>query len=63
MSRTIKAIMRHMVPPTKREPVPAKNRDLTAEWHNGVETICGYPLRKLRLVFARLLGGKSSVSL
>jgi hypothetical protein len=64
MSRTLKAIMRHMVPPTKREPVPAKNRNLTAEWQNGVETICAYPQRKLRLVFARTpLGERSPASL
>lgn len=54
MSRTLKAIMRHMVPPEKRAPVPAKNKSLTAEWQNGVETIRGYRQRKLRLVFARL---------
>ena len=64
MSRTIEAIVRHMVPPTKLGPVPAKNRDLTAEWQNGVETIRVYPQRELRLVFVRsLLGAKSSVSL
>jgi hypothetical protein len=53
MNRTIKAIMRHMVLPEKREPAPAKNRNLTAQWQNGVETIRRYPPRKLRLVFAR----------
>jgi hypothetical protein len=42
-----------MIPFEKREPAPVENRSLTAEWQNGVETIRGYPQRKLRLVFAR----------
>jgi hypothetical protein len=39
MSRTIEAIMAHMVPPEKREALPVKNSKLVAQWQDGPETI------------------------
>jgi hypothetical protein len=54
MSRTIKAIMAHMVPPEKREPSPVKDSKLVAQWQDGPETLSHHKGRKLRLVFARL---------
>jgi hypothetical protein len=53
MSRTIEAIQRHMTPPSKREAVAPHARKLVGEWQQrGPETILGFALRKLRLVFA-----------
>ena len=48
MSGTIKAIERHMTPPGKREAVEPH----ATKQQRGPETILGYALRKLRLVFA-----------
>jgi len=53
MSRTIKAIERHMTPPSKREAVEPQAPKLVGEWQQrGPETFFGYVLRKLRLAFA-----------
>ena len=57
MSRTIKAIERHMILPVRLGPrstiPPALNRErkLVAEWQRGAE-ILGHAQRKLRLAFA-----------
>ena len=53
MSRTLKAIERHMTPRSKREAVKPHARKLVGEWQQrGPETFSGYALRKLRLAFA-----------
>jgi hypothetical protein len=53
MSRTIKAIERHMVLPSKREAAEPRAPKLVGEWQQrGPETFSGYALRKLRLAFA-----------
>jgi hypothetical protein len=53
MSRTIKAIERHMTPPSKREAVEPRAPKLVGEWQQrGPETLSGRMLRKLRLAFA-----------
>jgi hypothetical protein len=53
MSRTIKAIQRHMTPLSKREAVEPHAPKLVGEWQQrGPETLSGYALRKLRLGFA-----------
>src|SRR5437868_14281142 len=53
MSRTIKAIERHMILPSKREAVEPHAPKLVGEWQQrGPETFPGYALRKLRLDFA-----------
>jgi hypothetical protein len=53
MSRTIKAIERHMTPPRKREAVESHAPKLVGECQQrGPETFSGFALRKLRLVFA-----------
>ena len=67
MSRTIKAIERHMIPRPTIPPVRFANRTdssrgelgfqprnskLVAEWQRGLETLTGSAQRKLRLVFA-----------
>ena len=52
MSRTIEAIMAHMVPPPKRQAAPVRIGTLIAEWQEGPPTISGYASRKLRLAFA-----------
>jgi hypothetical protein len=53
MSRTIKAIERHMAPPSKREAVKPHALKLVGEWQQrGPETFSGYALGKLRLAFA-----------
>jgi hypothetical protein len=61
MSRTIKAIERHMILPVRlgpRSTIPSVRlglqngeRKLVAEWQRGAE-ILGHALRKLRLAFA-----------
>jgi hypothetical protein len=52
MSRTIEAIQRHMTPPSKREAVERRAPKLVEErQQRGPETILGFALRKLRLVF------------
>jgi hypothetical protein len=62
MSRTIKAIERHMIPRSSRlrpeatarqaaQPMQNGERKLVAEWQRGAE-ILGHAQRKLRLVFA-----------
>jgi len=57
MSRTIKAIERHMIPrstiPSVRLGLQNRERKLVTEWQQrGPETFSGYALRKLRLAFA-----------
>ena len=53
MSRTLKAIERHMTQPSKSEVVERSAQKLVGEWQQrGPETILGFALRKLRLVFA-----------
>ena len=53
MSGKIKAIERHMTQPDKREAVEPHALKLVGEWQQrGPETILGFALRKLRLVFA-----------
>ena len=53
MSRTIKAIERHMTQPSKPEVVERSAQKLVGEWQQrGPETLSGRMLRKLRLVFA-----------
>jgi GTP cyclohydrolase FolE2 len=62
MSRTIKAIERHMIPRSSRlqteatarqatQPIQIGERKLVAEWQRGAE-ILGHAQRKLRLAFA-----------
>ncbi len=53
MSRTLKAIERHMTLPCKTEAVEPHAPKLVGEWQQrGPETFSGYALRKLRLAFA-----------
>jgi hypothetical protein len=53
MSRTIKAIERHMTLPYKTEAVERPAPKLVAErQERGPKTILGFALRKLRLAFA-----------
>ena len=53
MSRTIKAIERHMVPGPKHRIVQPFGRNLVGEWQQrGPEILSGHAFRKLRLVFA-----------
>jgi hypothetical protein len=53
MSRTLKAIERHMTTPSKREAVEPHAPKLVGEWQqHGPETLSGRMLRKLRLAFA-----------
>jgi hypothetical protein len=52
MSRTIKAIQRHMIPQSKAASVQSRASKLVAEWQQrGPETLTGHALRKLRLSF------------
>jgi hypothetical protein len=53
MSRTIKAIERHMVPRSKAAFVESRISKLVAEWQQrGPKTLSGLTLGKLRLVLA-----------
>jgi hypothetical protein len=63
MSRTIKAIERHMIPRSSRlrreatarqatQPIQNGEGKLVAEWQRGLETVTGSAQRKLRLFFA-----------
>ena len=53
MSRTIKAIERHMTQPSKSEVVERSAAKLVGEWQQRApETLSGRILRKLRLAFA-----------
>ena len=53
MSRTLKAIERHMTQPSKSEVVERSAPKLVGgRQQRGPETILGFALRKLRLVFA-----------
>ena len=53
MSRTLKAIERHMTQPSKSEVAERSAPKLVRErQQRGPETILGFALRKLRLVFA-----------
>jgi hypothetical protein len=53
MSRTIKAIARHMTLPSKSKVAEPSARKLVAEWpQRRPETLSGRMLRKLRLAFA-----------
>ena len=55
MSRTIKAIERHMIPQSKAVSVQSRAAKLVAEWQQrGPETLSGRALRKLRLALAPL---------
>jgi len=55
MSRTIKALERHMIPQSKAVSVQSRAPSLVADWQQrGPETLSGYALRKLRLSFAPL---------
>jgi hypothetical protein len=54
MNSTIKAIMRHMVPPAARAPEATNvTQIISAQWQDGLEA-SGRRQRKLRLVFAGL---------
>jgi hypothetical protein len=53
MSRTLKAIERHMTQPSKSEVVErSAPKPVGERQQRGPETILGFALRKLRLVFA-----------
>ena len=53
MSRTTKAIERHVIPQSKAVSVQSRAPGLVAEWQQrGPETLAGYALRKLRLALA-----------
>ena len=53
MSRTLKAIERHMTQPSKSEVVERSAQELVGEWQQrGPKTLSGRMLRKLRLAFA-----------
>jgi len=53
MSRTIKAIERHMTQSSKTEVVERSAANLVGEWQQGgPETLSGRILRKLRRAFA-----------
>jgi len=53
VSRTLKAIERHMTLPSKSKVAEPSLPKPVAEWQQrGPETISGFALRKLRLVFA-----------
>ena len=53
MSRTLKAIERHMTQPSKSGSLSGPPRSLLGEWQQrGPETLSGRMLRKLRLAFA-----------
>jgi hypothetical protein len=54
MSKTIEAIMAHMVLPAKPRTVLTKGARLDAQWQTGFSTASGYAQRKLRLSFAPL---------
>ena len=52
MSRTIKAIERHIVLPVRPAP-PNGGKELVVEWQQrGPETLSGYTMRKLRLALS-----------
>lgn len=53
MSRTIKAIERHMIPRSKAVSVQSRAATLVGEWQQrGPETFSGHVIRKLRLTLA-----------
>jgi hypothetical protein len=55
MSKTIKAIERHMIwlgPGSTIQSTQDPERKLVAEWQRGAETFFGHVQRKLRLAFA-----------
>jgi hypothetical protein len=53
MSRTLKAIERHIMQPSKSEAVDPPAPKLVGQWQlRGPETLPGRMLRKLRLAFA-----------
>jgi len=57
MSRTLKAVERHMIPQAKVPPVrlglQSRSATLIVEWQQrGPETLSGHALRKLRLALA-----------
>jgi len=55
MSRTIEAIIKHMVASdAKQETAPDRTAKFIARWQEGPQTISGCAPRKLRLVFAPL---------
>jgi hypothetical protein len=52
MSRTIKAIERHLTPRPKAAPAELRVAKFVAEWQQrGPETLSGLAVRKLRLAF------------
>jgi len=52
MSTTIEAIMRHMVPPAKREPARKASAIVLAQKQSGSNELSRRRERKLRVVFA-----------
>jgi hypothetical protein len=53
MTRTIKAIERHMTRESASQPVRNRRREFVVEWRQrGPKTLSGRLNRKLRLVFA-----------
>lgn len=52
MSRTIKALERHMILRSKPATTQVRETRLTGEWQRGFETMSGLAQRKLRLAFA-----------
>ena len=52
MSRTLKAIERHMTPPSKRKPLSLTLRNSSANGNSADRKHCQDILRKLRLAFA-----------
>ena len=54
MSRTIEAIMRHMVPAAKREPARKAGATVLAQKQGGSNQFSSRRERKLRVVFAPL---------
>ena len=62
MSRTLKAIERHMTQPSKSEVVERSAPKLVGEWQQrGPETLSGRMLRKLRLAFAPSQSAKLAI--
>jgi hypothetical protein len=52
MNTTIRMITAHGLAPGRTKCASAKGMRFTAEWQAGMETITGFPQRKLRLFFA-----------
>jgi hypothetical protein len=54
MSRTIEAIMRHMVPSSERDAVPLNTSDISPQMQGNRQVARRRRERKLRVVFAPL---------